>query len=88
MSDDSAEFAACDPRLQRVLLGYLQSASVLCWPGGDALTVQDVLRHYPHAAAAGQVPNWQELLRQHPELTGELNAFFGRADPLGLRPQR
>jgi hypothetical protein len=40
------------------------------------LTVQDVLRAYPMAAAAGRVPDRQELLRRHPELADALAAFF------------
>jgi hypothetical protein len=37
-----------------------------------------MLASYSRAAAAGQVPGRAELLRRHPELTEELEAFFDR----------
>jgi hypothetical protein len=50
-----------------LLLGYLESARCY-WPGADGLTVLDAIRGYPQAAAAGWVPDRDELLRTHPEL--------------------
>jgi hypothetical protein len=56
-------------RLREIMLGYLQAASYVAdWPGGDGLTIDDVLDCYAEAVARGQVPDWQQLLRQHPEL--------------------
>jgi len=50
-----------------ILLGYLETARCW-WPGADGLTVLDAIRDYPQAAAAGWVPDRDELLRIHPEL--------------------
>jgi hypothetical protein len=68
-------------RFKDVLLGYLRTSAVSLWPGGDGLTVEDVLRHYPEAIVAGRVPGRQELLRRHPDLADDVDAFF--ADPGG-----
>jgi hypothetical protein len=63
-------------RVRELLLGYLQAAAVPLWPGADGLTLQDALRSYPQAAAAGRVPGLRQLLRDHPALAEELTALF------------
>jgi hypothetical protein len=68
-------------RFEDVLLDYLRDSAVSSWPGGDGLTVGDVLRHYPEAVVAGRVPGRQELRRRHPDLADDVDAFF--ADPAG-----
>jgi hypothetical protein len=73
-------------RFEDVLLGYLRAGAVSSWPGGDGLTVEDVLCHYPEAVVAGRVPGRQELLRRYPDLANDVAAFF--ADPGGdVRPR-
>ena len=54
-----------------VLLSYLE-ASNTWWPGADGLTIEDAIRSYPEAVAAGHVPNRGELLRAHPGLVDVL----------------
>jgi hypothetical protein len=76
MSDTVPALAAEARHLDEVLLGYLQTTPWPYWPGCDGLTVDDVLRDYLAAAAAGQVPDRDELLARHPELAPEVNAFF------------
>lgn len=69
-------------QLDEVLLGYLEGYAVTSWPGGDGLTLEDVLRAYPDAVAATLAPGLQELQGRYPELAGELRAFFaGQPSP-------
>ena len=63
-------------RLEEILLDCLERAAFPCWPGGDGLTVQDVLQSYPQAMTHGLVPKLEELLLRHPDLTEELQAFL------------
>jgi hypothetical protein len=76
-SDDHAGQALLrQRRLQDVLLNHLLHATFPTWPGGDGLSVEEVLLSYHEALAAGQVPGLDELLQRHPDLNGELCAFF------------
>ena len=83
MPHESLKAAARDERLREVLLGYLQAAGCPRWPGADGLMLEDALRNYPANAAAGLVPDRQELLRRHPELSEALLAFFADQDGAG-----
>jgi hypothetical protein len=67
-------------RLQETLLGYLHATGVGSWPGVDGLTVDDVVAGYPQAVAAGSVPDWQQLLREHPDLDAELHRWLAKED--------
>jgi hypothetical protein len=73
-------------QLRKVLLGYLQAASVTAWPGGDGLTLENILDFYPEAVAAGEAPDWQELLCRHPELATELQAWLAAKKIVGNSP--
>jgi hypothetical protein len=46
------------------------------WPGTDGMTLEDVVSCYRAEAAVGHVPSAAELCDRHPELAGELAAFF------------
>ena len=78
MVNDEArtERGACDQELRELLLRYLCAAGAPLWPGGDGLTVEDVLLSYPEAAAAGLVPSLEELRHRHPHLVAALASRF------------
>ncbi len=63
--------------LRDILLALLQAGGVCMWPGVDGLTVDDVLRCYPAAIAAGKVPDWPELQRRYPALMAEIQKLHG-----------
>lgn len=69
-----------ETRLREILLGYLLTSSIARWPGVDGLTMEAVLGRYPEAVAGGEVPDWQELLRKHPELNNALYAWLATGD--------
>jgi hypothetical protein len=67
--------------LREMLLDHLQATGSLGgWPGGDGLTLEDVLDMYPEAIAAGVVPDWQQLLRERPDLEAELHTWLAAKD--------
>jgi hypothetical protein len=81
MRDEPAGSSARRRRLQELLLGYLHAARVPLWPGVDGLMVEEVLRSYAEHAAAGHVPDLQELLRRYPDLRDVLLAFDADRKP-------
>ena len=68
------------PRLPDVLLAYLDGVAAPALPGGDGLTLEDILSCYPVAVGAGQVPGRRQLCERHPELADEVAAFFARLE--------
>jgi hypothetical protein len=82
----SAQHMTSGDVLRQVLLSYLQVSRVGAWPGADGLTQDDILRCYPQACAAGEVPDRQELCRRHTELTAEILALFTLKGWLEVRP--
>jgi len=81
MAECASESFRRRQRLHDALLGHLQASKATSWPGVDGLTVSDVLRHYPQAMDAGQVPGREILQRMYPELADELDQFFGNRHP-------
>jgi hypothetical protein len=63
-------------QVQELLLAYLRVANAPTWPGVDGLTLDEVLRSYPQAAADGFVPDLPALRQLHPESADILNDFF------------
>jgi hypothetical protein len=82
MHEHLADPTARRHQLEEVLLHYLQTLDASLCPGGDGLTVEDILLTYPQASAVGQVPAPQELCREYPDLREDLDAFFARRSPL------
>jgi hypothetical protein len=62
--------------LTELLADYLVTAAACRWPGGDGFLVSDVVREYPAAVAARQVPGELDLCDLHPELAAQVVAFF------------
>jgi hypothetical protein len=88
MRDESAGAAVGRRSLQELLLRYLRDAHAPVWPGADALTVQEVLHSYAENAAAGRVPDQQQLQRLHPELQEAVVSFFADNNRHRERPER
>jgi hypothetical protein len=86
MPDERPKSTARSEELREVLLGYLQAAGCPLWPGADGLTVAEVLLSYFPNAAAGRVPDRQELLQRHPDLREALLAFFADEAPSSCFP--
>ena len=76
-----------DSCLQQILLDLMMSRDALPWPGSDGVTVDEVLAAYVPASEKRRVPDQEELIRRHPELTPEIRSFFilsgSRADQFG-----
>ena len=64
--------------LPDVLTGYLVNSTAYRWPGADGFLLDDILREYPTAAAARQVPGELDLCDRHPDLAPQVVAFFFR----------
>ena len=80
MGDTSQSCIGGDRLLRRVLLDLMMSRNALPWPGSDGVTVEEVLAAYAPASERGRVPDEEELIRRHPELTPEIRTFFTPAD--------
>jgi len=81
MASKQTEINSAARPLREILLGYLEAGGcVATWPGGDGLTIEDVLDAYPEAVARGKVPDWQQLLCRHPELKAELHVWMAAKD--------
>ena len=78
IANEEAGVAGASRRLHELLLENLRAADAPWWPGADGVTVEEVLRSYPEAAADGLVPDVGVLREQHPELADVLDEFFGR----------
>lgn len=87
MSATSHEPAPAE-QVKAILLGYLQCRAACLWPGGDGLTLDEMLRSYPQAAGAGRVPGLPELLRRFPDLAAALTAWFALYAPDAARSDR
>lgn len=61
--------------LCEVLLNYLQRIGCVL-PGGDSITIEDVLNLYDSAMGRRQVPNREKLLHRHPDLAEHIKSFF------------
>jgi hypothetical protein len=81
MTNELADCVSRPPRLSAVLLAYLDGVAAPSLPGGDGLTLDDVLSCYPAAVVAGQVPDRRQLCERYPDLAGEVDAFFSRPSP-------
>jgi hypothetical protein len=79
MGDTSRSYFGGDGCLRRVLLDLMMSPNALSWPGADGVTVEEVLAAYVPASEQRRVPNQEELIRRHPELTSEIRLFFTSA---------
>jgi hypothetical protein len=85
MNGAPTEIKGSARRLREILLGYLQAAGcVATWPGGDGLTIEDVLDAYSEAVATGKAPDGQQLLCRHPELEAELHLWMAAKDRWGF----
>jgi hypothetical protein len=74
--------------LSEILLDHLRMINPHSWPGMDGLTLDVVLQSYSQAAASGQVPGKNELLRRHPELSAELEAVFAQPESARSRSSK
>jgi hypothetical protein len=76
MPEERLELIARGEQLREILLDHLLAAACPPWPGADGLMVDEVLRSYRQHAAAGLVPDAEELLQSYPELREAVIVFF------------
>ena len=63
-------------QVKAILLGYLEHRAGHLWPGGDGLTLDEMIRSYPQAMRARLVPDLSELRRRVPDLDAALAEWF------------
>jgi hypothetical protein len=76
IAHEQDEALSAGRRVRDLLLTHLQSAAAPPWPGGDGITLEEILRSYPEAAALGLVPDLETLTQQHPDLAQPLRDYF------------